>query len=96
MGQSHEVATPTAFIMGHITVSGLKGRNLSPEVRVVAEANGRVAEAKAKNESSYVLLLAPGEWKVTAEVGGVVSQPINVSLHTGETAEVNFSFGRRH
>ncbi len=96
MGQSHEVVTHTAFIMGHVVVSGLKGRNYSPEICILAKANDRVVETKAKNETSYVLLLAPGEWAVTAEVGGVVSQPINVSLHPGETAEIDFCFGRRH
>lgn len=96
MGQSHEVVTHTAFVLGHILVSGLRGRNYAPQIRIVAKADGRVVETTAKNESSYVLLLAPGEWTLTGEVGGVVSQPMKVTLHPGETAEVNFSFGRRH
>jgi len=96
VSQSHEVVTPTAFIMGQITVTGMTGRNYAPDVRIIAQTNGHITDTTAKNESSYVLLVAPGHWTVSAEVGGVVSEPQKVSLEPGETVEVNFHFGRRH
>ena len=94
MAQTHNIVTPTAFIMGQVTVSGLKGRGYAPDVRVIAKANGHVTETTAKSESTYVLLVSPGEWTVTAEVGGVVSEPTNITLEAEQTLEVNFTFGR--
>ena len=96
MPQNHEVFTPTAFIMGQITVMGMTGRSYAPDVRIIAQTNGHTTDTTAKNESSYVLLVAPGEWTVSAEVGGVISEPMKVSLESGQTVEINFSFGRRH
>ena len=95
MAEKHEVFTPTAFIMGQITVMGMTGRNFAPDVRIIAQTNGHTTDTTAKNESSYVLLVAPGEWTVSAEVGGVISEPKKVSLESGQTVEINFSFGRR-
>ncbi len=94
MAQTHNIVTPTAFIMGQATVSGLKGRGYAPAVRVIAKANGQVTETTAKSESTYVLLVSPGEWTVTAEVGGVASEPTNITLEAEQTVEVNFTFGR--
>ena len=95
MSDTHDVVTPTAFIMGQITVTGMTGRSFAPDVRIIAQTNGHITDTTAKNESSYVLLVAPGEWSVTAEVGGVTSEPQKVSLESGESAEINFCFGRR-
>ena len=95
MQESYDVVTPTAFIMGQITVSGMSGRGYTPEVRVVAQSSGQVTETRIKCESTYVLLVAPGEWAVTAEVGGVASESKSVSLVSGQTLEINFHFGRR-
>ena len=95
MQESHDVVTPTAFIMGQITISGMAGRGFSSEVRVAAQSNGVTTETRAKSESSYVLLVSPGEWHVTAEVGGVTSDPKRVILAPGQTLEINFCFGRR-
>lgn len=95
MAESHDVVTPTAFIMGQITVSGMAGRGFTSEVRVVAQSKGHVTDTRAKSESSYVLLVSPGEWHVSAEVGGVTSDPKRVILESGQTLEINFHFGRR-
>ncbi|MBI4166930.1 MAG: hypothetical protein HY508_14480 [Acidobacteria bacterium] len=96
MQESHNVVTPTAFIMGQITVSGMTGRGYTSEVRVVAQSNGHMTDTRSKSESTYVLLVSPGEWVVTAEVGGVTSEPKLVSLVSGQTMEINFTFGKRH
>ena len=95
MQESHDVVTPTAFIMGQITISGMVGRGFTSEVRVAAQSNGHTTETHAKSESTYVLLVSPGEWHVTAEVGGVTSDPKRVILPSGQTLEINFCFGRR-
>jgi len=95
MPESHDVVTPTAFIMGQITVTGMGGRGFTSEVRVAAQSNGRTTDTRAKNESTYVLLVTPGEWHVTAEVGGVTSEAKRVTLDPGQTLEINFCFGRR-
>ena len=94
MAQTHNIVTPTAFIMGQVTVSGLRGRGYAPAVRIIAKANGHVTETTAKSEATYVLLVSPGEWTVAAEVGGVVSEPTNITLDAEQTVEVNFIFGR--
>ena len=94
MQESHHVVIPTAFIMGQINISGMTGRGFSAEARVIAKANGQVTETTGKNESSYVLLVSPGPWTVTAQVGGVVSEPTNITLDAEQTVEVNFIFGR--
>jgi len=95
MQENHQVVTPTAFIMGQIRISGMAGRGFTAEARVIAKGKGQVTETKAKNESSYVLLVSPGPWKVTAEVGGVVSAPTDIDLKPGQTVEIDFWFGRR-
>ncbi|MBZ5514721.1 MAG: hypothetical protein LAN62_07730 [Acidobacteriia bacterium] len=95
MLESHHVVTPTAFIMGQINISGMSGRGFSTEVRVIAKGNGQVTETTARNESSYVLLVSPGAWTVTAQVGGVASEPQNITLDPGQTVEIHFWFGRR-
>jgi len=95
MPESHDVVTPTAFIMGQITISGMGGRGYASEVRVVAQSKGRSTDTLAKSESTYVLLVSPGEWHVTAEVGGVTSEAKRVNLASGQTMEINFHFGRR-
>ena len=95
MQESHEVVTPTAFIMGQVSVSGMTGRGYTTEVRIVAQSNGHITDTRSKSESTYVLLVSPGEWVVTAEVGGVASEPKLVSLVSGQTMEINFTFGRR-
>ena len=94
MPESHDVVTPTAFIMGQIHVSGMTGRGYTPEVRVVAKSNGQQTEIRAKSESTYVLMVSPGEWIVTAESGAVASEPKKVCLESGQTLEINFRFGR--
>jgi hypothetical protein len=94
MKEKYQVVTPTAFIMGQIQITGMAGRGYTAEARVIAKSSGQVTETKARNESSYVLLVSPGAWKVTAEVGGVVSEPTNVNLEPGQTVEIDFWFGR--
>jgi sarcosine oxidase gamma subunit len=96
MAQSYEIFTPTAFIVGQIIVTGMTGRSFAPDVRIIAQTTGHITDTTVKNESSYVLLVAPGEWTVTAEVGGVISEPKKVSLESGQSVEINFFFGRRH
>ena len=96
MAESHDVVTPTAFIMGQITISGMTGRGYTSEVRVIAQSNGHSTETRGKSESTYVLLVSPGEWVVTADVGGVASEPKRVTLEAGQTLVINFTFGRRH
>ena len=95
MQETHDVHTQTAFIMGQIMVTGMTGRGYEPEVRVVAQCNGHSTDTRGKSESTYVLLVSPGEWYVTAEVGGVTSEPKRVTLASGQTMEINFHFGRR-
>jgi len=95
MQETHDVHTQTAFIMGQIMVTGMTGRGYEPEVRVVAQCNGHSTDTRGKSESSYVLLVSPGEWYVTAEAGGVISEPKRVTLASGQTMEINFHFGRR-
>jgi hypothetical protein len=95
MEQTFDVVTPTAFIMGQISISGMVGRGNSLEARVIAQAEGQIVDTVAKSGSTYMLLVTPGPWTVSAEVGAVVSKPTTVSLQPGETAEVNFWFGRR-
>lgn len=95
MGESHDIVTPTAFIMGQITISGMTGRGFTSDVRVIAQSDGHITDTRSKNESSYVLLVSPGEWVITAEVGGVASEPKRVTLESGQTLVMNFVFGRR-
>ena len=95
MQETHDVHTHTAFIMGQITVTGMTGRGYAPDVRVVAQCNGHSTDTRGKPESTYVLLVSPGEWHVTAEVGGVTSEPKRVTLASGQTLEINFHFGKR-
>ena len=95
MQETHDVQTHTAFIMGQITVTGMTGRGYTPDVRVVAQCNGHSTDTHGKPESTYVLLVSPGEWYVTAEVGGVTSEPKRVTLASGQTLEINFHFGKR-
>jgi len=95
MAETYQVVTPTAFIMGQIKISGMAGRGFSAEARVIAKGNGRVTETTTKNESTYVLLVSPGPWTVTAEVGGVASEPTEISPEPGQTVEIDFWFGRR-
>ena len=80
--------------MGQVQISGMAGRGITTEARIIAKSNAQVTETKAKNEASYVLLVSPGAWKVTAEVGGVVSEPTNINLESGQTVEIDFWFGR--
>lgn len=95
MAEGHDIITPTAFIMGQITISGMTGRGYTSEVRITAQSNGRSTETRSKSESTYVLLVSPGEWLVTADVGGVASEPRRVTLESGQTLVMNFVFGRR-
>lgn len=95
MPQKYQVVTPTAFVMGQIKISGMTGRGFTAEARVIAKGSGQVSEAKAKSESTYVLLVSPGPCTVTAEVGGVISEPTEIDAQPGETVEVDFWFGRR-
>ena len=95
MQENHQVVTPTAFIMGQIRISGMAGRGFTAEARIIAKSDGQVTETTAKNESSYVLLVSPGAWKVTAEVGVVVSEPTDINLEPSQTVEIDFWFGRR-
>lgn len=95
MPEDHDIITPTAFIMGQITISGMTGRGYTSEVRIIAQSNGHSTETRSKSGSTYVLLVSPGEWMVKAEVGGVASEPRRVTLESGQTLEVNFVFGRR-
>ncbi len=95
MPQKYQVVTPTAFIMGQIKISGMTGRGFTAEARIVAKGAGQVSEAKAKSESTYVLLVSPGPCTVTAEVGGVISAPTEIDAQPGETVEIDFWFGRR-
>ena len=95
MAQTHHIVTPTAFIMGQINISGMTGRGFSAEARVTAKANGQATETTAKNGSTYVLLVSPGPWTVTAQVGAVVSEPMTITLEPGQTGEIDFWFGRR-
>jgi hypothetical protein len=81
--------------MGQITVTGMVGRGYTPDVRVIAQANGRSTEVYAKPESTYVLLVSPGEWLVSAEVGCVASDGRRVTVVSGQTLELNFHFGKR-
>ncbi len=81
--------------MGQISVTGMTGRGYTPEVRVIAQSNGRSTEVRAKSESTYVLLVSPGDWFVSAEVGCVVSETKQVSVVSGQTLELNFHFGKR-
>jgi len=95
MPQKYQVVTPTAFILGQIKISGMTGRGYSAEAHIVAKGNGRVTEITAKNESTYVLLISPGPCTVTAEVGGVISEPTEINPQPGETVEIDFWFGRK-
>jgi hypothetical protein len=95
MPQKHQVVTPTAFIMGQIKISGMVGRGFTAEARVTAKGSGQVSEAKVKGESTYVLLVSPGPCTVTAEVGGVTSEPTEIDAQPGETVEIDFWFGRQ-
>jgi hypothetical protein len=95
MPQKFQVVTPTAFVMGQIKISGMTGRGFTAETRIVAKGNGRVTEVTAKNESTYVLLVTPGPWTVTAEVGGVIAEPTEINPGPGETVELDFCFGRQ-
>jgi hypothetical protein len=95
MQEKYQVVTPTAFIMGQIKISGMTGRGFTAEARVIAKGNGQVTETTTKNESTYVLLVSPGPWTVTAEVGGVVSEPTEINPEPGQTVEIDFWFGRR-
>ena len=95
MQESHDVVTQTAFIMGQITVTGMTGRGYTPEARVIAQSNGRSTEARGKSESTYVLLVSPGDWLVSAEVGCVTSESRQVTVVSGQTLELNFHFGKR-
>ena len=92
---SHDIVTPTAFIMGQVTVSGLRGRGFVPEIRIVAQGQDRTTEIRVKTDSHYLLLVSPGEWTVSAEAGGVVSEPRKIVAEPAKTVEVNFLFGRQ-
>jgi hypothetical protein len=95
MPQKHQVVTPTAFILGQIKISGMTGRGFTAEARIVAKGADRVTEITAKNEATYVLLVSPGPCTVTAQVGGVVSEPTEIDAQPGETVEIDFWFGRQ-
>jgi hypothetical protein len=97
MRQKHEVKTEAAYITGLVKVGGLQDRVQPPDATIIAKYEERVTSDTVpcgKAARPYFLVVFPGECRLTAEVGGVISDTQVIKLEPGETAEIDFYFGK--
>ncbi len=97
MHQKHEVKTEASYITGFVRVGGLQGRAQPPNAVVTVKCGERATSDTvpcAGGGKPYFLVVLPGECRLTAELGGVISDTQVIKLEPGETAEIDFHFGK--
>ncbi len=96
MHQKHEVKTEASYITGFVRVGGLHERAQPPDATLTVKCGERVTSNTVpcgRGAKAYFLIVCPGECRLTAEVGGVISDTQVIKLAPGETAEIDFHFG---
>lgn len=97
MRQKHEIKTEVSFITGFVRVGGLQGRAQPPDAIITVKCGERTTSATVPcggGAQPYFLVVPPGECRLTAEIGGVISETQVLKLEPEETAEIDFCFGR--
>lgn len=97
MHQKHEVKVEAAYITGFVRVGGFQGRAQPPDAVITAKCGERATSATVPcvgGGSAYFLVVLPGESRLAAEIGGVVSPTQIINLEPGEIAEIDFHFGK--
>ena len=94
---SEQINIRAAYIHGVVGFAALNQNLIPPDVEVEArhdrnKVNTRVS-GSAGQATRYCLVVEPGQWKVFAKCGALISQSKEVSLNSGQSFELNFVFG---
>src|SRR5438309_2077600 len=99
MANDNEISTPVAFINGKVEVNGIPPVS---QDRVLVYANSPTGTAQANLPATacapeagqrYSMTVKPGDWTVYAVLGPVQSAQKVVTVKSGQSVEVDFSFG---